>query len=172
MISLPLKGGAGLSDFQVGRVIGAGETIKEQNTCSPSPKADKRDWNGLMSKRLGLGYGFTKKACFVYGSFSHLIRDYDFHEKRMAKQVKLNKQKGKATGQGENRPTLKCLVLSPDVKLADENQYKHSDRPDTTQLGTVQPKEHCPTGGLACLECKEPQFMNLTKASDLGQVTF
>ncbi|GJQ96586.1 hypothetical protein Tco_0007725 [Tanacetum coccineum] len=28
----------------------------------------------------------------------------DFHEKRMAKQVELNKQKGKGTGQGENRP--------------------------------------------------------------------
>ncbi|GJT47331.1 hypothetical protein Tco_0956046 [Tanacetum coccineum] len=79
------------------------ETVKEQNTCSPSPKADKRDWNGLMSKKLGLGYGFTKKACFVCGSFSHLIRDCDFHEKRMAKQVELNKQKGKGTGQGENR---------------------------------------------------------------------
>ncbi|GKG22843.1 hypothetical protein Tco_0388146, partial [Tanacetum coccineum] len=56
------------------------ETVKEQNTCSLSPKADKRDWNGLMSKRLGLGYGFTKKACFVCGSFSHLIRDYDFRD--------------------------------------------------------------------------------------------
>ncbi|GKA00478.1 ribonuclease H-like domain-containing protein [Tanacetum coccineum] len=80
------------------------ETVKEQNTCIPSPKADKRDWNGLMSKKLGLGYGFTKKACFVCGSFSHLIRDCDFHEKRMAKQVKLNKQKSKGTSQGENRP--------------------------------------------------------------------
>ncbi|GJT00386.1 putative ribonuclease H-like domain-containing protein [Tanacetum coccineum] len=80
------------------------ETVKEQNTCSPSPKVNKRDWNGLMSKKLGLGYGFTKKACFVCGSFSHLIRDCDFHEKRMAKQVELNKQKGKGTGQGENRP--------------------------------------------------------------------
>ncbi|GJU29051.1 ribonuclease H-like domain-containing protein [Tanacetum coccineum] len=78
--------------------------VKEQNTYSSIPKADKRDWNGLMSKKLGLGYGFTKKACFVCGSFSHLIRDYDFHEKRMAKQVELNKQKGKATGQGGNRP--------------------------------------------------------------------
>ncbi|GKD20534.1 hypothetical protein Tco_1222237, partial [Tanacetum coccineum] len=36
--------------------------------------------------------------------FSHLIRDYSFHEIRMAKQVELNKQKGKGTGQGENRP--------------------------------------------------------------------
>ncbi|GKC10186.1 putative ribonuclease H-like domain-containing protein [Tanacetum coccineum] len=38
------------------------ETVKEQNTCSPSPKVNKRDWNGSMSKRLGLGYGFTKKS--------------------------------------------------------------------------------------------------------------
>ncbi|GJT74667.1 ribonuclease H-like domain-containing protein [Tanacetum coccineum] len=51
------------------------ETVKEQNTYSLSPKADKRDWNGLMSKKLGLGYGFTKKACF-----------------------------GKGTNQGENKP--------------------------------------------------------------------
>ncbi|GJW05343.1 ribonuclease H-like domain-containing protein [Tanacetum coccineum] len=80
------------------------ETVKEQNTYSLSPKANKRVWNGLMSKRLGLGYGFTKKACFVCGSFSHLIGDCDFHEKRMAKQVELNKKKGKGTGQGENRP--------------------------------------------------------------------
>ncbi|GKD30278.1 ribonuclease H-like domain-containing protein [Tanacetum coccineum] len=80
------------------------ETVKEKNTYSPSPKANKRDWNGLMSKRLGLGYGFTKKACFVCGSFSHLIKDCDFHEKRMAKQVELNKKKGKGNGQWENRP--------------------------------------------------------------------
>ncbi|GJS04192.1 hypothetical protein Tco_0320700 [Tanacetum coccineum] len=76
------------------------ETFKKQNTCSLSPKADKRECNGLMSKKLGLGYRFTRKACFVCGSFGHLIRDYDFHEKRMAKQVKLNKQKGKGTSQG------------------------------------------------------------------------
>ncbi|GJX56629.1 hypothetical protein Tco_0286526 [Tanacetum coccineum] len=94
------------------------ETVKEQNTYSPSPKADKRDWNGLMSKKLGLGYGFTKKACFVCGSFSHLIRDYDFHEKRMAKQVELNKQKGKGIGQGENR-----LVWNNVQRLNHQNKF-------------------------------------------------
>ncbi|GJZ19851.1 hypothetical protein Tco_0556441 [Tanacetum coccineum] len=40
------------------------QTVKEQNTCSQSPKPDKKDCSGLMSKKLGLGYGFTKKACF------------------------------------------------------------------------------------------------------------
>ncbi|GJT37399.1 hypothetical protein Tco_0937264 [Tanacetum coccineum] len=68
------------------------QTVKEQNTCSQNPKPDKKDCSGLMSKKLGLGYGFTKKACFVCGSFSHLIRDCDFHEKRMAKQAELNKR--------------------------------------------------------------------------------
>ncbi|GKD20276.1 hypothetical protein Tco_1221979 [Tanacetum coccineum] len=94
------------------------ETVKEQNTYSPSPKAEKRDWNGLMSKRLGLGYGFTKKACFVCGSFSHLIKDYDFHEKIMAKQVELNKKKGKGTGQVENKP-----VWNNVQRLNHQNQF-------------------------------------------------
>ncbi|GJW85054.1 putative ribonuclease H-like domain-containing protein, partial [Tanacetum coccineum] len=65
------------------------QTIKVQNTCSQSPKPDKKDCSSLMAEKLGLGYGFTKKACFVCGSFSHLIRDCDFHEKR-----RLNKLKG------------------------------------------------------------------------------
>nr|GEX81922.1 hypothetical protein [Tanacetum cinerariifolium] len=56
------------------------------------------------SKRMGLRYRFTKKACFVCGSFSHLIRDCDFYEKRMAKQIELNKQKGKSIGPRDNKP--------------------------------------------------------------------
>ncbi|GJW41294.1 ribonuclease H-like domain-containing protein [Tanacetum coccineum] len=40
------------------------QTVKQQNTCSKSPKPDKKDYSGLMSKKLGLGYGFTKNACF------------------------------------------------------------------------------------------------------------
>nr|GEV95208.1 ribonuclease H-like domain-containing protein [Tanacetum cinerariifolium] len=71
------------------------QTVKDQDTCSQNPKVPKRDWTGLMSKRMGLGYGYTRKECFVCGSFSHLIRDCDFHEKRMAKQVELNKSKNK-----------------------------------------------------------------------------
>ncbi|GJS73839.1 ribonuclease H-like domain-containing protein [Tanacetum coccineum] len=42
------------------------QTVKEQNTCSQSPKPDKKDCSGLQAKKLGLGYGFTKKACFDY----------------------------------------------------------------------------------------------------------
>ncbi|GJR55657.1 putative ribonuclease H-like domain-containing protein [Tanacetum coccineum] len=79
------------------------QTVIEQNTCSQSLKPDKKDCSGLMSKKLGLGYGFTKKACFVCGSFSHLIRDCDFHEKKMAKQAELNNRMRKKSSQREIR---------------------------------------------------------------------
>ncbi|GJR67504.1 putative ribonuclease H-like domain-containing protein [Tanacetum coccineum] len=55
-------------------------------------------------KTPSLGYGFTKKACFVCGSFSRLIRDCDFHEKMMAKQAELNNMMSKGSGQREIRP--------------------------------------------------------------------
>ncbi|GJX61810.1 putative ribonuclease H-like domain-containing protein [Tanacetum coccineum] len=68
-----------------------------------SPKVDRKDWNGKMTQKLGLGFGFTKKACFVCGSHNHLIKDYDFHEKRMSKKFVLQSM-GKSTGNREVRP--------------------------------------------------------------------
>ncbi|GJW27744.1 ribonuclease H-like domain-containing protein [Tanacetum coccineum] len=67
------------------------ETVKNQFTHSKNPKVNKK----------GLGYGFTTKACFVCGSINHLIRDCDFHEKMMVKQVELNKQKAVLTRTGK-----------------------------------------------------------------------
>ncbi|GJZ96874.1 putative ribonuclease H-like domain-containing protein [Tanacetum coccineum] len=80
------------------------QTVIDQNTCSQSSKPDKKDCSGLMSKKLGLGFGYTKKACFVCGSFSHLIRYCDFHEKRMAKQAELNNRMSKGSSQRKIRP--------------------------------------------------------------------
>ncbi|GKC23940.1 hypothetical protein Tco_1026090 [Tanacetum coccineum] len=71
------------------------ENVKGQITHSQQTKVNKKE----------LGYGFTARECFVCGSFSHLIRDCDYHEKRMAKQVELNKQKmAKGIGSRENKP--------------------------------------------------------------------
>ncbi|GJS52207.1 putative ribonuclease H-like domain-containing protein [Tanacetum coccineum] len=56
------------------------ENVKNQCTHSQKPKVNKND----------LGYGFAVRACFVCGSLNHLIRDCDFHEKRMARKAELN----------------------------------------------------------------------------------
>nr|GEU41513.1 hypothetical protein [Tanacetum cinerariifolium] len=69
------------------------ENVKEIGTPNHSPKIEKQNRNGHTRK--GFGYAFTRKAFFVCGIFSHLIRDCDFHEKRMAKQAELTKSKNK-----------------------------------------------------------------------------
>ncbi|GJY18543.1 putative ribonuclease H-like domain-containing protein [Tanacetum coccineum] len=56
------------------------ENVKSQYTQSKKSKVDKKD----------LGHGFAVRACFVCGSLNHLIRDCDFHEKRMARKAELN----------------------------------------------------------------------------------
>ncbi|GKB08153.1 ribonuclease H-like domain-containing protein, partial [Tanacetum coccineum] len=42
---------------------------------SQSPRDNRRNWNGMMTQKLGNGFEFIKKACFVCGSFNHLIKD-------------------------------------------------------------------------------------------------
>nr|GEV34053.1 copia protein [Tanacetum cinerariifolium] len=78
------------------------EKIKETDTPNHIPKIEKQDRHTHTKK--GLGYAFTRKACFVCSSFSHLIKDCDFHEKRMEKQAVLTKSKDKVTGQSDSRP--------------------------------------------------------------------
>ncbi|GJZ41378.1 hypothetical protein Tco_0588264, partial [Tanacetum coccineum] len=70
---------------------------------SQSPRDNRRNWNGLMTQKLGNGFESIKKACFVCGSFNHLIKDCDFHDKKMVEKPVLN-NKGRVTGQREIRP--------------------------------------------------------------------
>ncbi|GKB79301.1 hypothetical protein Tco_0946196 [Tanacetum coccineum] len=123
------------------------QTVKEQNTCSQNPKPDKKDWNGLMSKKIGLGYGFTKKACFVCGSFSHLIRDCDFHEKRMAKQVELNKQKvNTARASGTNQVSTARHNFNRQAVLTNAARKVNNVKPivNDVRQKTVFHKSHSP----------------------------
>ncbi|GJT38142.1 putative ribonuclease H-like domain-containing protein [Tanacetum coccineum] len=79
------------------------ETVQENKTSSKTPKANKNDLHGSRS-RMGMGYGNTRKGCYVCGSLSHLIRDSDFHEKRMARQATMTKMVSKDTNKKEHRP--------------------------------------------------------------------
>ncbi|GJU75007.1 ribonuclease H-like domain-containing protein [Tanacetum coccineum] len=70
---------------------------------SQNPRNNSTNWNTPMSKKLGVGFQFTLKACFVCGSFNHLIKDYDFHDNKMVQKPILNNVKNGA-GQREVRP--------------------------------------------------------------------
>ncbi|GKC40869.1 ribonuclease H-like domain-containing protein, partial [Tanacetum coccineum] len=141
------------------------ETVKNQFTHSKNPKVDKK----------GLGYGFTTKACFVCGSLSHLIRDCDFHEKRMAKQVLLiGDQKKNISGtmspntmvgfksrnylcQGRNKffsLHSECPVFVPVFKLPDANQVLLRI-PRQKNMYSFNLENIVPSGGLARLIAKD-----------------
>ncbi|GJU00277.1 ribonuclease H-like domain-containing protein [Tanacetum coccineum] len=50
---------------------------------SQSPIGNKRNWNNLMTQKLGSNFEFKNKACYECGSFNHLIKDCDFYEKKI-----------------------------------------------------------------------------------------
>ncbi|GJR38822.1 ribonuclease H-like domain-containing protein [Tanacetum coccineum] len=57
----------------------------------------------MMTQKLGDGFEFKKKACFVCGSLNHLIKDCNFYENKMVEKLVLN-NKGRVTGQRGIRP--------------------------------------------------------------------
>ncbi|GJZ34127.1 putative ribonuclease H-like domain-containing protein [Tanacetum coccineum] len=87
------------------------KSVKKENThrqkeCprkSQSTMDNRRNWNGMLTQKLRNGFEFIKKACFVCESFNHLIKDCDFHDKKMIEKPMLN-NKGRVTCQREVRP--------------------------------------------------------------------
>ncbi|GKB68441.1 ribonuclease H-like domain-containing protein [Tanacetum coccineum] len=58
----------------------------------------------ITTNEKGEGYSFTKKKCFVCGSLSHLIKDYDYYEKKMAREAAPKKQRVFNTGNRVTKP--------------------------------------------------------------------
>ncbi|GJT40023.1 putative ribonuclease H-like domain-containing protein, partial [Tanacetum coccineum] len=93
---------------------------------SQSPRDNRRNWNGMMTQKLRNGFEFIKKACFVCGSFNHLIKDCDFHDNKMVEKPMLN-NKGMITGQRVNNVTTagpKAVVSAAEENR--ENAVKSS----------------------------------------------
>ncbi|GJR77455.1 hypothetical protein Tco_0089820 [Tanacetum coccineum] len=87
---------------------------------SQNSRVDKRNWNGMMTQKLGDGFEFKKKACFVCGSLNHLIKDCNFYENKMVGKSMLNNE-GKVTGQRVIRP-----VWNNAQRVNHQNKLTHS----------------------------------------------
>ncbi|GJZ37935.1 hypothetical protein Tco_0584126 [Tanacetum coccineum] len=69
------------------------QPIRTPVTPSPIPSNNRQNWNQRMERELGAGYSFERKTCFVCGSLSHLIKDCDYYEKKMAREAALKSQR-------------------------------------------------------------------------------
>ncbi|GKD60887.1 hypothetical protein Tco_1298396 [Tanacetum coccineum] len=101
------------------------QPIKDQAT----PKVNRKNWNAMMKRELGEGYFFTKKKCFVCGSLSHLIKDCDYYEKKIARETKVKRVVN--TGNGVAKPVW-----------TNANRINHSNKfvPRSVQLNAGRPK--------------------------------
>ncbi|GJZ60626.1 ribonuclease H-like domain-containing protein [Tanacetum coccineum] len=80
------------------------KTPRQQMKNQETHKVNGKNWDEMMERKLGEGYSFIKKKCFVCGSLSHLIRDCDFYEKKMVREAELKKQRVFNTGNGVAKP--------------------------------------------------------------------
>ncbi|GJT19899.1 hypothetical protein Tco_0878605 [Tanacetum coccineum] len=69
------------------------QPIRTPVTLSPIPLDNRQNWNHRMERDLGTRYSFVRKPCFVCGSLSHLIKDCDYYEKKMARQAALKSKR-------------------------------------------------------------------------------
>ncbi|GJZ12427.1 putative ribonuclease H-like domain-containing protein, partial [Tanacetum coccineum] len=84
---------------------------------SQSYMVDKSDWNGMMDQKLGDGFEFNKKACFVCGSLNHLIKDCNFYENKL-----VEKSVGRVIGEREVR-----TVWNNAMRVNHQNKLTHPD---------------------------------------------
>ncbi|GKA71100.1 hypothetical protein Tco_0777239 [Tanacetum coccineum] len=99
-------------------------------------KVNRKNWNEMMERELGEGYSFTKKKCFVCGSLSHLIKDCDYYEKKMAREAEVKRVVN--TGNGVAKP-----VWTNASRINHANQFvPRSVQLNTgrTNINTVRPK--------------------------------
>ncbi|GJV60595.1 ribonuclease H-like domain-containing protein [Tanacetum coccineum] len=80
------------------------KTPRQQMKNQGTSEVKGKNWNKMMERELGEGYSFIKKKCFVCGSLSHLIKDCDYYEKKMAREAEFKKQRVFNTGNGVAKP--------------------------------------------------------------------
>ncbi|GKA82085.1 ribonuclease H-like domain-containing protein [Tanacetum coccineum] len=135
----------------------------------------------MMERELGEGYSFTKKKCFVCGSLSHLIKDcdyyekkmarikdWDFYEKKMAREAELKKQRVINTGNrvanpvwnNANRINHANHFVSRPVQLNAGRPNINSIRPNIntgrTNVNSVRPRVNTGSSNVNTVRSRHP----------------
>ncbi|GJT75613.1 hypothetical protein Tco_1042338 [Tanacetum coccineum] len=69
------------------------QPTKTPVTPPPIPSYNRQNWNQRMEREFGAGSSFERKPCFVCGSLSHLIKDCDYYEKKMAREAAIKRRR-------------------------------------------------------------------------------
>ncbi|GJS20881.1 ribonuclease H-like domain-containing protein [Tanacetum coccineum] len=105
------------------------KTPRQPLTDKETHTVNRKNYTDMMKRELGEGYSFTKKKCFVCGSLSHLIKDCDYYEKKMAREAEVKRVVN--TGNGVAKPVW-----------TNANRINHANQfvPRSVQLNAGRPK--------------------------------
>ncbi|GJY57460.1 ribonuclease H-like domain-containing protein [Tanacetum coccineum] len=123
------------------------KTVREIDAHKQYPRRNQRNWNNLMSQRLGSDFKMTNKACYVCGSFEHLHYVCD---KKIERPVWNNSRRvnhknftNKMTHPHPKRSFVPQAVLTRSGKLSTAGVAVNTVRPvntaNTKAVNTVRP---------------------------------
>ncbi|GJW67215.1 putative ribonuclease H-like domain-containing protein [Tanacetum coccineum] len=140
-------------------------------------KVNRKSWNDMMKRELGEGYSFTKKKCFVCGSLSHLIKDCDYYEKKMAREAEVKRVVN--TGTSTEEPCIRFFSNVTEWSCGAPLTFK---MPDENQILLKVPRHHnmysfdmktpSPAKGFACLIAKATSDESKLWHRRLGHINF
>ncbi|GJY13748.1 putative ribonuclease H-like domain-containing protein [Tanacetum coccineum] len=126
------------------------KTVRETDAPKQNkqyPRGNQRNWNNLMSQRLGSDFKMTNKACYVCGSFEHLHYVCDKKVERSvwnnSRRVNHKNFSNKMTHPHPKRSFVPQAVLTRSGKLSTAGVAVNTVRPvntaNTKAVNTVRP---------------------------------
>ncbi|GJW04695.1 hypothetical protein Tco_1563551 [Tanacetum coccineum] len=138
------------------------QPLKDKET----QKVNRKNWNDMMERELGEGYSFTKKKCFVCGSLSHLIKDCDYYEKKMAREAEVKRVVN--TGNWMEKPVwTKANRVNHSNKFVPRSVQLNAGRPNfnsvrpnintgRTNINSVRPKVNAVSPKVNTVRSRQP----------------
>ncbi|GJZ00751.1 putative ribonuclease H-like domain-containing protein [Tanacetum coccineum] len=164
------------------------KTPRQQMKNQGTPEVKGKNWNKIMERELGEGYSFIKKKCFVCGSLSHLIKDCDFYEKKMAREAELKKQRVFNTGNGVAKPVwnnanrvnranhfvprpvqLNAVRSNVNTGRTNVNSVRHNVNSVRTNVNTGRSKQPVPTNHTNSFGPVRPQVNKFNQRSHFSK---
>ncbi|GJY31428.1 putative ribonuclease H-like domain-containing protein [Tanacetum coccineum] len=169
----------------------ARKTVKQveknrQNTHNP--RGNQRNWNNMMSQKLGISFEMFNKACYVCGSFDHLQVDCNYHQnqfqnQRMVKSVWNNAQRDQGViNSGCSRHMTGNMSYLTVYEEIDGGYVAFGGNPKGGKITGKVPRKNnmysvdlkniVPKGGLSCLFAKATSDESKLWHRRLGHLNF
>ncbi|GJU51446.1 putative ribonuclease H-like domain-containing protein [Tanacetum coccineum] len=117
--------------------------VEQHRQNTHTPRGNQRNWNNMMSQKLGSNFEMFNKACYVCGSFDHLQVDCNYHQKqfqnqRMVKPVWNNAQRvNHQNFAKKTHPCAKKNLVSREVLMKSGLVSINTARQNTSKIAVL-----------------------------------